>query len=179
MVYESEQLENMALLQVAAQMCAAARTAPKAMGVDNIVTKVLTGPEKDALAAKLEEIDKREFGEKAGGWFGRDANNARTAQAVVLIGVKCAYRGVPHGAFCGFENCAVCKSAGGRCAMAFMDLGIALSSAVAVAAQAHVDNRIMLSLGKAAMEMHYTDQMVLWHAIPLSISGKNTFFDRK
>ena len=53
MVYESEQLENMALLQVAAQMCAAARTAPKAMGVDNIVTKVLTGPEKDCARSEV------------------------------------------------------------------------------------------------------------------------------
>ena len=41
-----------------------------------------------------------------------------------------------------------------------------------------MDNRIMYTIGKAAEEMGYTEEKVLWHGIPLSISGKSIFFDR-
>lgn len=40
-----------------------------------------------------------------------------------------------------------------------------------------VDNRIMFSVGKAAAEMGYAEN-VLWLGIPISISGKSIFFDR-
>jgi len=60
-----------------------------------------------------------------------------------------------------------------------IDMGIALGSACAVAADARVDNRIMFSAGKAAMEMGYADGDVLWNGIPLSVSGKSPFFDRR
>lgn len=58
-----------------------------------------------------------------------------------------------------------------------IDLGIAVSSAVSVAAMDKVDNRVMFSIGKAAAEMGYAEN-VLWLGIPLSVSGKNIFFDR-
>jgi len=179
MIYQSSQMEEQAVLQTAARMCAAARTAPKANGKDFIQTLVLTGQEKAALADKMDEIGRREFGEKAGVWFGRDANNVRSAQAVVLIGIDPVYRGVPHCSFCGFRDCGTCKSAGGNCAIAYVDLGIALSSAAATAMIDKVDNRIMFSIGKAAAEMHYTDSEALWHGIPISVSGKSIFYDRK
>ena len=60
-----------------------------------------------------------------------------------------------------------------------MDLGIALGSAVATAADLRVDCRILFSAGKAAEEMGYADGDVLWQGIPISIRGKNPFFDRK
>jgi len=60
-----------------------------------------------------------------------------------------------------------------------IDLGIALGSAVSIAADDRVDNRIMYSIGKAAAEMDYNDDSVVWHGVPISISGKNIFFDRK
>jgi uncharacterized ferredoxin-like protein len=41
------------------------------------------------------------------------------------------------------------------------------------------DNRIMYSIGKAAAEMNYADDSVVWHAIPINLSGKSIFFDRK
>ena len=50
MRYDSDEMERQAILATAARMCAAARTAPKAKGVDNILTRVLTGEEKKALA---------------------------------------------------------------------------------------------------------------------------------
>ena len=56
MLYNSQQMEEQAILQVAAQMCAAARTAPKATGKDVICTLVLTGAEKDALADHMDAM---------------------------------------------------------------------------------------------------------------------------
>ena len=50
---------------------------------------------------------------------------------------------------------------------------------MSIAADDRVDNRIMYSIGKAAAEMNYADDSVLWHGIPISLSGKNIFFDRK
>lgn len=176
MIYQSKQMEEQAVLATAAQMCAAARTAPKAIGKDVIHTLVLTGEDKDALASKMVEIGKRDGTEA---WMARDAENVRGSQAVVLVGVQRSYRGVQRCGFCGFENCGACKNAGANCAMMYIDLGIALSSAVQTAAIGKVDNRIMLSIGKAAMEMPYTDEDVLWHGIPLSVTGKSRFFDRK
>ena len=86
-------------------------------------------------------------------------------------------RGVPHCGFCGFGDCNQCKSAGGNCAFAYVDLGIAVSSAVSAAAFDKVDCRIMYSVGKAAAEMDFVPDC-LWLGIPISISGKNIFFDR-
>jgi uncharacterized ferredoxin-like protein len=178
MMFSEKQMEEKAVMDTAVRMCAAIRTAPKARGIDNILTLVLTGTEKDALADKMDEIAEREFKGTTTS-IPRDAKNLRSAQAVVLIGVKRVYAGLKFCSFCGFTNCDKCKEAGGRCAYNMIDLGIALGSAVSIAADDRVDNRIMYSIGKAAVEMDYADDSVVWHGIPISISGKNIFFDRK
>jgi len=58
-----------------------------------------------------------------------------------------------------------------------MDLGIALGSAVKMASELNVDNRIMYTVGAAAKDLQIMDAdgMV---GIPLSMTGKNIFFDR-
>lgn len=174
-------MEENAVLATAARMCAAARTAPKTRARDHVLTLVLTGEEKDALADRMEELSMRVFGpDRPGNHFPRDASNLRAAYAVVLVGVRRAYFDLPYCSFCGFENCAACRRAGARCAFNLVDLGIAISSAVAVAADERVDNRIMFSIGKAAEEMGYSDEeAVIWQGIPLQVAGKNIFFDRK
>lgn len=177
MIFDRNTMEEQAALQTAARMCAAARTAPKAHGKDTLHTFVLTGEEKEQLARKMEEVGLREMKEKMNTLYGRDAMNIRAAQAVVLIGTDQKYRGVPHCGYCGFKNCSDCKDAGGNCAFSYIDLGIAVSSAASIAAADMVDNRIMYSIGKAAAEMNYAEN-VLWLGIPISISGKNIFFDR-
>lgn len=177
MLYQSHYLEEKAVLNTAAKMCAAARTAPKGHGKDTLHTLVLTGDEKERLAQKMEEVGTREMGNSMNTWYGRDAANVRAAQAVVLIGTDQKQRGVPHCGFCGFGACRGCKTIGGSCAFAYVDLGIAVSSAVMAAAADMVDNRIMYSVGKAAAEMEYGEK-ILWLGIPLSVSGKNIFFDR-
>ena len=51
MIYTDKEMEHKAVLTTAARMCAAARTAPKTHHIDGIHTLVVTGEEKDALAA--------------------------------------------------------------------------------------------------------------------------------
>ncbi|MDD3520377.1 MAG: DUF2148 domain-containing protein [Actinomycetota bacterium] len=177
MMYSGKQMEEKAVIDIASLMCAAARTAPKAKGIDNIITLVLSGDEKDALAKKMEEISIRE--DEGTASFPRDAKNIYSAQAVVLIGVKISYLGLKFCDYCGFENCEECKETGGRCAFSFIDLGIAIGSAVSVAASNRLDSRIMYSAGKAAMEMQYSGEQAVWIGIPISLSGKSIFFDRK
>lgn len=178
MIYSEKDMEEKAVLDICALMCAAARTAPKTKGVDNIFTLVLTGKEKDELADKMKEVYLREFNQTEGHYV-RDGENVRQADAVVLIGCRKYYNSLPHCSMCGFENCGKCRKAGGKCVFPLIDLGIALGSAVAVAADNRADSRIMFSVGKVAEEMNYvTDEEITWQGIPVSIYGKSPFFDR-
>ena len=56
MVTEAQAVRE-AVLSAARQMCAAARTAPKACGADSIVTAILTDHELHALADCMEQIE--------------------------------------------------------------------------------------------------------------------------
>lgn len=177
MIYTSETIDTEGALEAAKRMCVAARTAPKTRGIDNIVTRILTGEDKNALAGKMEEIDERLHGE-ARTHFTRDADNVRAAQAVVLIGVKRYFYGL-NCTDCGFASCEACRNAGGFCVFAGEDLGIAVGSACASAADSRADSRVMYSAGKSVREMPYGSDAAVWLGIPVSVSGKSPFFDRK
>ncbi|OLR58138.1 ferredoxin [Anaerostipes sp. 992a] len=177
MIYKSAEIEAKAAVEIGMHMCAAARTAPKARGIDYIETMVLSGEEKDQLAAKLKEM-----GEQQNiAFYVRDAGNLLQAQALVLIGVKEGKRGLGEGCgYCHFGSCEGCSKAGGTCVFDSMDLGIAIGSAVSVGADLRADTRVMYSIGKAAIAMDLFEgkaQVVM--GIPVSISGKSPFFDRK
>ena len=58
-----------------------------------------------------------------------------------------------------------------------IDLGIAIGSAVKTASMLNIDNRVMYSIGIATEEMGIIEGKIL--GIPLSVKGKNMFFDRK
>ncbi len=179
-VVEGKDAEFEGVLQVARLMCVAARTAPKAKGVDNIVTAVVYGEELEKLASEMEKL----AGELGYKFFIRDADNVRKSQAVVLIGLKDAKPiGLNCGA-CGFD----CKSIESMkkegkcylapiCAMQLLNLGIALGSAAKVAADHNVDNRMMFSIGVAARRLRLIDADVVI-GIPLAAAGKNPYFDR-
>lgn len=177
MLYTAKQAEQAAILNVAQLMCTAIRTAPKTQGKDYLNCCIITGDEISALARKMEE-----FGKVHGlDFLLRDAGNLRLSTAVVLVGVKNVVHGI-NGAcqYCGFPTCAACAEAGGVCAYTPMDLGIAVGSAVSVAANHRVDNRVMFSAGRASMELGYLGKeygCVI--GIPLSVSGKSPYFDRK
>lgn len=177
MIYSSEKMEQAAVLDAAQLMCAAARTAPKTRGIDNVKTLVLTGEDLFALADKMEEIDLR-LNNGGRTFLSRDAGNLRRSAAVVLVGIEKKTYGL-NCRYCGFESCAACVEGGGTCFFCGTDLGIAVSSAVSTAASLHIDSRVMFSVGRCAGEMGYLEGDVIWLGIPLSATGKSPYFDRK
>ena len=172
----SADYEKQAALNTVAAMAAAARTAPKARGFDNISTLVIDDPETRAkVAAKMVEIARRE--NRA--FCERDAGNIANSPAILVIGVASN----PVDLNCGMCGCPTCddlKARGGVCAFNSMDLGIAIGSAAALAAQHHMDNRVMYSIARACIELGFFGENVKQAlALPLSVTGKNPFFDRK
>jgi uncharacterized ferredoxin-like protein len=165
-----------AVKTVAELMCCSAITAPKGKGVNLIYTKIFEGEEKDRVADLMEKIGR----ERDISFFIRDAKNVKDSLLVVFIGTEVKPRGIPFCGFCGFGDCERCSEAGGHCAYAVGDLGIAIGSAVKVASLHNLDNRIMFSFGKVAIVGGFVPESVkLGYGIPLSVSGKNIFFDRK
>ena len=177
MLYNAEDMEARAALEAAALICAAARTAPKAKGIDRIHTLVLTGSDKDAVADEMERCGSANGAD----FFLRDADNVRTASALVLIGIEEGKRGL--NALCGhchFADCGDCAAHDGVCVFDPIDLGIALGSAAATAADCRVDSRILFSAGRTAQNLGLMGEHVkMVHALPIAISGKSPFFDRK
>lgn len=175
MIYSNIDAEKRAAIHVAELMLAAARTAPKGCGADSLVAIIIDGEEKARLADRMRKI----AGETGEDFHARDGGNVDASQAVVVIGVKDEPLGLDHCSFCGFKNCAATRKAGANCAIKITDLGIAVGSAVSVAADHRFDNRVMFSVGKAAMELKYLPEDVrVAYGIPLSASGKSFFFDR-
>ncbi|NLC71739.1 MAG: ferredoxin [Desulfuromonadaceae bacterium] len=176
MIFFDREMETDEMLYPATLICMAARTAPKGKGMDLLRTAVVTGEEKFHIADKMREIALRD-GIK---FFARDADNVDQAIVLILIGTREKPLGLPNCGFCGFANCEVLQAAGGICAFNSGDLGIALGSAVSRAADLRIDNRILYSAGKAAVELGLLgDGVRVALGLPLSVSGKNPFFDRK
>ena len=98
----------------------------------------------------------------------------------MLLGTKVQALGIPNCGFCGFKDCAENEKNNGICAFNTGDLGIAIGSAVSVAADNRVDNRVFFSAGRAAVNLQTLGPKVkIAYGIPLSASGKSIFFDRK
>lgn len=176
MKIESSDAERNGIMAAANLMCVAARTAPKAKGIDNIVTIILTDNEIKELSEKMVEIANTGYRTNT---FLRDSECIKKATAVVLIGTKISSIGLDCG-FCRFESCKKCEELKGICAYNSGDLGIAIGSAVSVAADNRIDNRIMYTAGYAAVKNKILGEDVkIAFGIPLSASGKNIFFERK
>lgn len=175
MVLSGREVEEDAVLEVAKLMLISARTAPKGRGFDEIISSVVTD-EKEALAAEMEKFGKF-----------KDAASVRQSRAVVLIGLRNGARnsGNNCGA-CGFTTCDEMVKArkvrrdfiGPNCAIRLLDLGIAIGSAAKTASILNVDNRIMFTAGKAAKRLNLLGADVIL-GIPLSVSSKSIYFDRK
>ena len=160
-------------LDIAKKMLVAARTAPKGKGIDIIECAVVSGEDKEALAKELEA-----YSEDSGFKFPlRDAGNVRASQCVVLIGTRSQVQGLNCG-HCGFPTCGE-KPTEVPCEVNSVDVGIALGSAAALAADFRVDTRIMFSAGMAAQRLKLLGEDVKQvYAIPISIASKSPFFDR-
>ena len=166
---------------VAKLMEISAVTAPKSKGENFVRTRVLEGnlvqELADAMVKYGESTQKKDFD--------RDAKNVAQSETVVLIGLKNAnVLGLDCGA-CGYPDCKTFgkqkkqdgEFAGPICAYRLLDMGIALGSAVKTASMLNIDNRIMYRAGAVARSMKLVDWDYVM-GIPLSVSGKNIFFDR-
>jgi uncharacterized ferredoxin-like protein len=159
-------------------MLIAARTAPKARGIDNLVMAVVDKVGIRKLSDKLKEMAS---GKEGLGSLQRDASNIQSAEQLVLIGTRLKSIGLRSCNMCGFANCEEKdKHPEIPCIFNPGDLGIAVGSAVSVAMESRVDNRVMHSVGQAAVEMQLLgDDVKIAFGIPLRVSEKTTFFDRK
>lgn len=175
MIEKSSKIESKALYYVTALMLAVARTAPKARGMDNLVTMVISGKDLGRLINKMLRLGKI-TGRQA---FLRNAESLKECDVCVLFGTKLKPIALDCG-MCGFGTCQECMDKKVRCMYNSMDLGIAIGSAVSLAGRLHIDNRIMYTMGLAALSLGMMGKDVkIAMGIPLSISGKNIFFDRK
>lgn len=175
MIYNRETAAKDAALDTAKKMAAAAITAPKGNGVDNVDVLILDGEDKDKLAALMRDI----ADETGAEFFRRDAGNVDNSHCVVLIGVKDAPIALDNCGFCGFRDCAANRAAGASCAFNITDLGIAVGSAASIAADNRMDSRVLFSAGKAALRMKvFAENVKVCYGIPLAASSKSIFFDR-
>lgn len=171
---------NDAVKMVGGLMEISARTAPKAAGQDFIEVKLLDDSERVALGTDMVQVSK----ERSIAGFERDGQNVLDSDVVLLIGL------LPHKGLglncgaCGFPSCEEFNEAsydgdfeGPSCAVRLLDLGIALGSAAKTAMEHNVDNRIMYRMGVSARRLGMTKSRIV-HGIPLSVRGKNIFFDR-
>jgi uncharacterized ferredoxin-like protein len=183
-LFQSEECEKEGILQASKLMLVSARTAPKSGGVDDILTLVASGSEKESLASEMDKIAE----ERGIDGFKRDAKNVKDSEIVVLIGARGTKKfGLSCGA-CGYKDCTEFEKAerkagrdfvGPTCLFKALDLGIALGSAVKTASELNVDNRIMYRIGVAAMRLNLLPEASVIMGIPLSAKGKSIYFDRR
>lgn len=175
MIYQGEEAEKRAVMAAADLMAAAAKTAPKGSGRDNVVTLILDGDDKDLLSSHMRRI----ADEIGADFFHRDAANVDNSCCIVMIGVIDNPLALDNCSLCGFENCAKMKEAGTNCVFNISDLGIAVGSAVSIAADHRIDNRVLYSAGKAALKMGcFPESVKVCYGIPLSTNSKSIYFDR-
>ena len=173
MIINERESRHEQVLNVARQMMTAARTAPKGKGVDIIEIALVTDEDIKKLSEQLISLSE----EKGMKFFLRDADNILSAECILLIGTRELAQGLNCG-HCGFPTCAE-RSVGVPCAINSVDVGIAIGSACATAADHRVDTRVMFSAGLAAQRLDILKGCKQVFAIPVSASSKNPFFDRK
>lgn len=173
MILNERECRHRHLELVAQQMMTAARTAPKAKGVDLLEIMAVEEEHIKLLSDKV-----RQLGEETGFPFMlRDAENVLSAELVILIGTRSQVQGL-NCAYCGYALCSS-KPDAIPCAINSIDLGIAIGSACATAADCRVDTRVMFSVGLATQKLGWLKDCSTVIAIPVSASSKNPFFDRK
>ena len=173
MILNERESRHEHVLHVARQMMTAARTAPKGKGVDIIEIAMVTDGDINILSEMMVKMV-AEHGMK---FFLRDADNILQAECVVIIGTREQPQGLNCG-HCGYATCAA-RPKGVPCALNTVDVGIAIGSACATAADMRVDTRVMFSAGLAAQRLQWLPECHSVFAIPVSASSKNPFFDRK
>ncbi|BAT71732.1 conserved hypothetical protein [Thermosulfidibacter takaii ABI70S6] len=166
---------------IAQLMAVSAITAPKSKGENYVVLEIVTGKKLKKLAKEMIEHGI----EVNDPFFVRDGESVMKSDAMFLVGLKDAKPLGLNCGGCGFERCIRPEDVkelrdfkGPVCMLRLLDLGIALGSAVKTASIHNVDTRIMYRAAVIARKMNYIDADVVM-AIPMSISGKSIYFDRK
>lgn len=172
MIINERESRAQRVIEAGRRMMTAARTAPKAKGVDILECCLLTGEDIVRLADTMMELH-TETGRPV---YKRDSGNIRQADCVLIIATRQQMMGLNCG-HCGFPACAE-KPANVPCAFNPTDVGIAIGSAVATAADERVDTRVMFSAGMAAERLELLPGCSQYFAIPVSASSKSPFFDR-
>ena len=156
MIENERDIRHEQVLRAARQMMTAARTAPKGKGIDILEMALIEGEEVRTLSETMVAM-------------------------VEEHGMKFFLRDHPQGlhrGHCGSATCAG-RTEGTPCALNSIDLGIAIGSACAMAADLRLDTRVMFSAGLAAQRLGWLPGCRSVMAIPVSASSKNPFFDRK
>ena len=176
-IHLRNQENRQALFALAERMSVAARTAPKTRGKDVIHSAIVDGEDMEKLAGEM-KIIARQSGKPL---FDRDAGNLLSSSVALLLGCEIRVNNLDPCGMCGFPDCSSKQEEMlVPCAFNSIDLGIAIGSAVSIAADARVDNRVMYTIGQAALNLGIFDESVtIVVGIPLSAKGKNIFFDRK
>ena len=176
MITEQE-IRNKTVIEVAKLMAIAARTAPKGRGTDYMEIAIASGNDLKIIAEKMKLIA-LQTGVTT---FNRDAENVLICEAILILGTKIHPMRIVKCGMCGFANCTEKdKSPDVPCVFNTGDLGIAIGSAVSVAKNHCVDNRIMYTVGQAIKELgFFSEDIKIIYGIPLSVSSKSPFFDRK
>ena len=171
----TQEIDITGITALAQQIMASARTAPKACGLDSLQMRAITDqPTMERIALAMDRL----FAE---------TGNLRNSEGCILFAIGNQAIGLNCGA-CGL-NCEelTAKSrhprpdahfAGPLCSFKAMDLGIALGSAAKMAAILGVDNRLMYSIGVAARQEGVIEGDCVI-AMPMSLKGKNIYFDRR
>jgi uncharacterized ferredoxin-like protein len=178
MIYKEENQLHESIISIARKMMIAARTAPKGKGKDTLEMIIIDGEHIKQISKQLQQMATKSQTE----FYHRDGENILKAEAILFIGTRIQTLGLNEICqLCGFKNCAEKeKHPNTPCVFNTGDLNLAIGSAISLAADMRVDNRIMFSIGKAAQELGFFNSDVkIVYGIPLSASSKNPFFDRK
>ena len=174
MILDERNCREEAILEASRAIMTAGRTAPKGKGLDLIEIITLIGDDLHTLAEAMRRTSE-ETGLK---FLIRDAENIDASLAVILVGTRSQTMSLNCG-YCGYANCAE-KNLHPEvpCALNSVDVGIALGSMAAKAADLRLDTRIMFSAGYTAQKLGLMNGCRQILAMPLSISSKSPFFDR-
>jgi uncharacterized ferredoxin-like protein len=191
----SRSVDKSAVETVLGLMALAARTAPKSFAMDCLEIQILSHDERQRIASKMRAMGenkssaaKTENKAKALSLdWNSDAETLERADGILLLGIRGTMTPGVNCGGCGFQTCADMSRAsrpegdfpGPFCMYRVLDLGIAVSSAVAVAAHHFLDNRMFQKIGAAAIKLGIMGQCAPILGIGVSCSAKNIFFDRK
>ncbi len=168
-------------------MAASARTAPKAGGKDLLEIVVITDEaDLKRIAETMKEYAPDSTNEAY--WL-RDASNIENSQALLLVGLSESLTAGYDCGGCGYPSCSEFSKnrerrdkamgySGPHCVMRIMDIGVALSSAAKTASLLNIDNRVQQRVGAAARALGLIEADIVM-GIPINISGKSIYFDRK